>query len=88
MMRREGKMPVARWQVPVKVQNLYCHDKTSKRYHVPIDGSEVSCHAETGSVKSKKPACRQAGKAPVRRPAVPIVCLGSRISPGATKFDK
>ncbi len=30
------------------------HGETVKRYQVQIDGSEVSCHDEIGSVKSKK----------------------------------
>jgi len=44
------------------------HGETAKRYQVPIDSSEVTCHDEIVSVKSKK--------------------QGSRICPGATKFDK
>ena len=30
------------------------HDETVKRYQVQIDGSDVSCHDEIVSVKSKK----------------------------------
>jgi hypothetical protein len=58
-----------------------CHGEAVKRYQVLIDGSELSCHDEIVSVRAKN-------KAPARRPTAPIVCLGSRISPGAIKFDK
>ena len=34
------------------------HGETVKRYHVQIDGSEVSCHDEIASVKSKKQGTR------------------------------
>jgi len=30
------------------------HGETAKRYQVPIDSSEVTCHDEIVSVKSKK----------------------------------
>jgi hypothetical protein len=40
------------------------HDDAEKRYQVPIDGSEVSCHEEIVSVRAKN-------KAPARRPANP-----------------
>ena len=49
---------VKRWSgfLPItwKGQELSCHDKTSKRYQVPISGRAVSCHDEIVSVTSKK----------------------------------
>ena len=48
---------------------------------VPVDGSEVTCHDETVEMRAKNTA-------PARRPTAPTVCLGGRICPGATEFDK
>jgi hypothetical protein len=40
--------------VPVDGSEAEGHGVTVRRYHVQIDGSEVSCHGEIVSVKSKK----------------------------------
>jgi hypothetical protein len=50
--------------LPVPVDGVVAkgHDETAKRYQVPIDGSEVSCHDEIVSVRAKN-------KAPARWPA-------------------
>ena len=40
--------------VPVSGRVASGHGETAKRYQVPIDGSEVSCHNEIVSVTSKK----------------------------------
>jgi hypothetical protein len=40
--------------VPVNGHVAKGHGETIKRYQVQIDGSEVSCHDEIVSVKSKK----------------------------------
>jgi hypothetical protein len=34
------------------------HGESARRYQVPIDGSEISCHAEIVSVTSKKQGTR------------------------------
>ena len=46
------------------------HGETAKRYQVPIDSSEVTCHDEIVSVQSKK----QGASASARQPkdAVPV----------------
>ena len=40
--------------VPVDGRVAKGHGETDRRYQVPVDGSEVSCHDEIVSVKSKK----------------------------------
>jgi hypothetical protein len=40
--------------VPVYGCEAKGHDETVKQYQVQIDGSEVACHDEIVSVKSKK----------------------------------
>ena len=40
--------------VPVNGREAKGHDETVRWYQVQIDGSEVSCHDEIVSVKSKK----------------------------------
>jgi hypothetical protein len=45
------------------------HGETVKRYQVQIDGSEVSCHNEIVSVKSKKQGTRASAHQP--KDAVP-----------------
>jgi hypothetical protein len=40
--------------VPVDGREAKGHGEAAKRYQVPVDGSEVSCHVEIVSVASKK----------------------------------
>ena len=44
--------------VPVSGRVAKGHNEIVKRYQVPIDGSEVLCHDEIVSVKSKKQGTR------------------------------
>ena len=75
--------------VPVSGQEVSGHGDVAKRYHVQIDGSEVSCQDEIVSVPSKKPTCRQAGKAPARRPAARRrLCPGRQNCRGAQRLIK
>ena len=48
-----------RWQVAKG------HGEAAKRYQVQIDGSEVSCHDEIVSVKSKKQGARASARQPM-----------------------
>jgi len=54
---------------PGRWQRASGHDETAKRYQVQIDGSEVSCHDEIVSVKSKKRGTRASARQP--KDAVP-----------------
>jgi hypothetical protein len=55
--------------VPVSGCEASGHGETFKRYQVPIDVSEVSCHDEIVSVKSKKQGIRASTSQP--KDAVP-----------------
>ena len=50
---------------PGRWTKVSCHDKLSKRYQVPIDGSEVSCHDEIVSVASKKQGTSASAGSPI-----------------------
>ena len=50
---------------PVKRQKVSGHGETAKRYQVQIDGSEVTCHDEIVSVKSKKQGPRASADSPI-----------------------
>ena len=41
------------------------HDNLSKRYQVPVDGRELSCHDEIVKVASKKQGTRASAGSPI-----------------------
>ena len=55
--------------VPVSGRGAACHGEAVKRYQVQIDGSEVTCHDEVVSVKSKKQGTSASARQP--KDAVP-----------------
>jgi hypothetical protein len=55
--------------VPVSGQVALGHDEVARRYQIPIDGSEVTCHDEIVSVASKKRGTRASARQP--KDAVP-----------------
>ena len=50
---------------PGRRMKVYCHDKLSKWYQVPIDGRAVSCHYETVQMASKKQGTRASACNPI-----------------------
>jgi len=56
--------------VPVDGRITSGHGEIAKRYQVQIDCSEVSCHDEIVSVKSKKQGTRASARKP--KDAVPV----------------
>jgi hypothetical protein len=56
--------------VPVSGREAKGHGKPVRRYQVQIDGSEVSCHYEIVSVKSKKQGTSGSARQP--KHAVPV----------------
>jgi len=55
---------------PGRWLRVSCHDEIVKRYQVPIDGSEATCHDEIVSVKSKKQGTSASARQP--KDAVPV----------------
>ena len=55
---------------PGRVQKVSGHGEGVKRYQIQIDGSEVTCHDEIVSVKSKKQGTSGSARQP--KHAVPV----------------
>jgi len=54
----EGCRGAAFFASPSRRMRASGHGDATKRYQVPIDGSEVTCHDEIVQMASKKPTCR------------------------------